>query len=127
VSEYALRPATIADLDDVVRLRRRMFESMGVTDIAALDRSDAACMTYFAQAIPSGEYQGWVVETPDGRVVASVGCVIDQHPPGPGNPTGRIGYIMNLYVEPEHRRRGLARRIMTAVLGHLRADGVTAS
>jgi len=125
VSEYILRPAALDDVADLVRLRRLMFESMGVTDIAALDVSDAACEAYFRQTIPAGEYRGWVVEA-RGRVVASAGYVIDQHPPGPGNPTGRIGYIMSLPfgVEPAHRRRGLARRIMTAILEHLRAEGV---
>jgi len=124
VSGYVLRPATIADLADVVRLRRLMFEAMNITDIAALDASDAACTAYFAQALPAGIYRGWVVETPAGHVIASGGYVIDEHPPGPGNPAGRIGYIMNLYVEPAHRRRGLARRIMTTILDHLRAEGL---
>ncbi len=123
MSAYNLRPATLADLADVVRLRRRMFESMGVTDTAALDAADVACVDYFAQAIPVGIYRGWVVEAA-GRVVASAGYVIDRHPPGPGNLTGRIGYIMNLYVEPAHRRRGLARRLMETILDHLRAEGV---
>jgi ribosomal protein S18 acetylase RimI-like enzyme len=124
VSDYTLRPATADDVADMVRLRRLMFESMGVVDNAALDAADAACSVYFARAIPAGEYRGWVVEAPDGTVVASGGYVIDVHPPVPGNPSGRIGYIMNLYTEPAHRRRGLARRIMTAVMEHLRADGV---
>jgi len=124
VSAYTLRPAAVTDVAAVVRLRRRMFESMGVTNTAALDVADVACAAYFCQALPAGEYRGWVVETPDGQVVASGGYVIDVHPPGPGNLTGRIGYVMNLYTEPAHRRRDLARRIMVAVLEHLRAAGV---
>jgi len=132
VSDYTLRPATVADTADLVRLRRLMFESMGVMDVAALDEADVACAAYFARAVPAGEYRGWVVETSGGHVIASAGYVIDVHPPGPGNSTGRIGYIMNLYVEPEHRRhrpcglhgRGLARRIMTTILDHLRAHEV---
>ncbi|MBU0494574.1 MAG: GNAT family N-acetyltransferase [Chloroflexi bacterium] len=126
MSAYNLRLATLDDVVDLVRLRRLMFESMGITDVAALDRADVACEAYFRQALPAGVYRGWVAQAPDGRVVASAGYVIDRHPPGPWNPTGRIGYIMNLYVEPAHRRRSLARRIMETILAHLRAAGVCA-
>jgi len=36
------------------------------------------------------------------------GAVIDQHPPGPGNLSGQIGYIMSLVTDPGYRRRGIA-------------------
>ena len=114
--EVAIRRATAADIDDLVRLRRMMFEWMGCDDQAQLDDADAACAAYFSEAIPSKEFHGWLAVTPTGEAVGSGGVVIDQHPPGPGSPSGQIGYIMNVSTDPGYRRRGIARRIMQSML-----------
>jgi GNAT superfamily N-acetyltransferase len=120
----AIRQATIADVDDLVRLRRMMFEAMGFDDSAKLDAGDAAASAYFAQAIPSGEFQGWLAVMPAGEAVSTCGLVIDQHPPGPGNLSGKTGYIMNVVTHPAYRRRGLARRLMQVTLAWLEEQGI---
>jgi ribosomal protein S18 acetylase RimI-like enzyme len=119
-----IRRATVADIDDLVRLRRLMFEAMGFDDPAKLDAGDAAATDYFAQAIPSGEFQGWLAVTPGGEAVSACGLVIDRHPPGPGNLSGKTGYIMNVVTHPAYRRRGLARRLMQTVLAWLEERGI---
>ncbi len=125
VSEpITIRQATVADIPDLVRLRRTMFESMGCEDAALLDAADASAEDYFAEAMPAGSFHGWVAVAPTGTVVSSGGVVIDQHPPGPSNLSGRIGYIMNLVTIPRYRRRGIARRIMHAMLKWLAAQGI---
>jgi ribosomal protein S18 acetylase RimI-like enzyme len=122
--EIAIRRATVADVDDLVRLRRVMFEAMGFDDPAKLDAGDAAAADYFAQAIPSGEFQGWLAVTPAGEAVSTCGLVIDQHPPGPGNLSGKTGYIMNVVTHPAYRRNGLARRLVQAALAWLDERGI---
>jgi ribosomal protein S18 acetylase RimI-like enzyme len=115
-NDIVIRQATVADIPDLVRLRRMMFEAMGFDDLAKLDVGDAAAADYFARAIPSGEFQGWLAITPAGEAVSTSGLVIDQHPPGPGNLSGKTGYIMNVVTHPAYRRRGLARRLVQAAL-----------
>jgi ribosomal protein S18 acetylase RimI-like enzyme len=123
-SGIAIRQATVADIPDLVRLRRMMFEAMGFDDPVKLDAGDAAAADYFAKAIPSGEFQGWLAVTPAGEVVSTSGLVIDQHPPGPGNLSGKTGYIMNVVTHPAYRRRGLARRLMQVALAWLDERGI---
>jgi GNAT superfamily N-acetyltransferase len=123
-TEIAIRQATVDDIPDLVRLRRMMFEAMGFDDPAKLDAGDAAAVDYFAQAIPSGEFQGWLAVTPEGEAVSTSGLVIDQHPPGPGNLSGKTGYIMNVVTHPAYRRRGLARRLMQVTLAWLDELGI---
>ncbi|TET49177.1 MAG: GNAT family N-acetyltransferase [Anaerolineales bacterium] len=127
VADVSIRPATPDDIDDLVRLRRMMFESMGVEDPAALDAGDKAAATYFGQAIPAGEFHGWLAVTPAGEAVAASGVVIAQHPPGPSNLSGRIGYIMNVVTAPQYRRRGMGRQVMGAALAWLEGQGITRS
>lgn len=119
VDEITIRQATVADIADLVRLRRMMFETMGFNDPAQLDASDAATAAYFAEAIPADKFHGWLAVTPTGEAVSSGGVVFDQHPPSPGNLSGRVGYIMNVVTVPRYRRQGVARRIMQAVLAWL--------
>jgi GNAT superfamily N-acetyltransferase len=50
--------------------------------------------------------------------------VFDQHPPGPTNISGRIGYIMNLVTDPCYRRRGIARLMMQTMIEWLAGQGI---
>jgi ribosomal protein S18 acetylase RimI-like enzyme len=51
--------------------------------------------------------------------------VIDW-PPHPAHPTqSRRGYVLNVYVEPSHRRLGLGRRLMELADAELAARGVS--
>ena len=114
--EITIRQATVADVPDLVRLRRAMFEAMGFDDPAQLDAADAAAAAYFAETIPTGRFHGWLAVTSANEAVGSGGAVIDHHPPGPSNLSGRIGYVMNLVTVPRYRRRGIARRVMRVML-----------
>jgi GNAT superfamily N-acetyltransferase len=122
---YHIRPATVDDLPDLIRLRRLMFEAMGFTDPDELKASDEICAGYFTRAIPAGEFHGWVAEAHVVGIVASGGVVVDRHPPGPHNLDGRIAYIMNMSTDPAHRRRGLARRILDCIVAWAGAEGIT--
>lgn len=120
----AIRQATVADIPDLVRLRRVIFESKSLSDPAELDAAEMAWETYFAEAIPAEVFQAWLAVTPEGEVVSACGVVIKQHPPTPGNLSGRIGHLVNIVTIPGYRRRGLARRVTEAALKWLDERGV---
>jgi GNAT superfamily N-acetyltransferase len=122
--EVSIRQASSADVPELVRLRRTMFEAMGIDDAQRLAATDAANAAYFSQAVPAGQFHGWLAVTAAGEAVGSGGVVIDQHPPGPGNLSGRVGYIMNLVTDPRYRRRGIARRVMQVMINWLADQGV---
>jgi len=124
VGEITIRQARLDDIPNLVRLRRTMFEAMGFDDPAQLDNADAACAAYFAEAIPAGEFYGWLAVTPTGEAVSSCGVVFDQHPPGPGNLSGRVWYVMSVVTVPRYRRQGVARRTMQAMLAWLAGRGI---
>lgn len=122
--EVTIRQASAVDVADLVRLRRMMFEAMGFDDPAQLDIADAATADYFAAAIPAGRFCGWLAVTSAGMAIGSGGVVVDQHPPGPSNLSGQIGYIMNIVTAPRYRRQGIARRIMRVMLKWLAEQGI---
>ncbi|MGQ4386217.1 GNAT family N-acetyltransferase [Streptomyces sp. SAS_270] len=66
----------------------------------------------------------------DGTVAAT--AALDArgpaHPPNPRwlaerYPSGETAQLRRVYVHPEHRRRGLARRLVGELIGFARADG----
>ncbi|MFJ8790270.1 GNAT family N-acetyltransferase [Streptomyces sp. NPDC102462] len=70
------------------------------------------------------------VDTARGEVVAT--AALDSrgpaHPPNPPRlaqryPSGRTAQLRRVYVRPEYRRRGLARRLVAELLAFAAADG----
>ncbi len=124
MEKITIRMATAADIPDLVRLRRMMFEDMGFDDPEKLDAADAAVTSYLAVALPARQFQGWLAVTAAGLAIGSGGVVVDRHPPGPNNLSGQIGYIMNVVTDPRYRRQGIARRIMQVMLEWLSGQGI---
>ena len=109
---YTIRAASVADIPHVVHHRERMFREMGtVCDYAAM--SDA-CTRWYVEALPAGTYRGWMAET-DGRVIGGGGLIVTPWSPGPSRFDPRMAWVYNVFVEPGHRGRGVARRLMEAM------------
>ncbi len=73
---------------------------------------------YFSGALKERSYIGFVAKSKD-KIVGMGGMTIRQQPGNFKNPTGRTGYIMNMYTIPEYRGRG----ICTAILKKLIESG----
>ena len=122
-SDYHIRPATIADAAVLVRHRLAMFTDMGVP--VETEVLDPAFRTWLAEMMPGGTYRAWLAETADGEVAGGGGITILPWPPGPRYVGDRLAFVYNVYTEPSHRRRGLARLIMDAIHTWCRDEGIT--
>jgi GNAT superfamily N-acetyltransferase len=49
--------------------------------------------------------------------------VYDHRPPRLKNPTGLSPYILNTYVPPKYRHRGIATMLLQMLINHARAAG----
>jgi len=123
MTEILVREATAADSPHVMRHRRLMFYAMGERDNAKLNAMRASSELYFRSALVDGSYRGWVAETADGAIVAGGGIVISPWPGSPHAPQPRRATILNMYTEPEFRRRGIARRLLLTMLDWLEQQG----
>jgi GNAT superfamily N-acetyltransferase len=122
VSDYTVRLATAADAEVIARHRVEMFRAMG--RVSRLDEVERATTTRVGEQLASGDYIGWVIEH-DGRPVAGAGVMLHPYYPSDTNPRGRpTAYILNVYVEPEHRRRGLAARLVETILAWCRDNDI---
>jgi GNAT superfamily N-acetyltransferase len=120
---YQIRAATLADADVLVRHRTGMFKDMGVP-AAACEEYAPQFREWLHEMMPSGVYRGWLLESREGAVIAGGGLTILPWPPGPRSHGGRLGFVYNVYTEPDHRRQGHARRIMEAIHAWCREQGI---
>jgi len=124
-SDITFRTATTEDCQVILYHRRRMFEDMGEGAPKDLERMIEATTPWLASALADGSYRGWLAETAERRVVAGGGVLVSSWPAGPYDPYTRRALIMNLYTEPEFRRRGLARQLMLLMIQSLTEQGFT--
>lgn len=122
MDSYSFREATLDDIDTLVRHRREMFAEMGYLD--HIDAVTEASREWFRQTIPGGNYHAWLAIDAGGQVAAGGGITIITWPPGPLDLGGRAAYVYNIYTEPPHRRRGLARTLMLRIHDWCRQQGV---
>jgi len=118
------RSATAADAALISAHRRAMFAEVHTLDDAILTAIERRSVEWTERMIREGKYFGWIIaET--GRPVASAGLLILDWPPHPFDPEGeRRGYLLNVYVEPACRRRGLARELVKRCLTEAHSRGI---
>lgn len=115
-AEYRIRMATPDDAALIARHRAAMFRDMSEVNDAEAARLEAAAFVHLRQMLADRRYVGWLVEC-GGAVVAGGGVVIGQTLPRPHVlDGGAAALVLNVYTDPEHRRRGLARQVMEAIL-----------
>jgi GNAT superfamily N-acetyltransferase len=111
-----LRPATVADSKTMVAHRRAMFRDQGHADVAALDSIAAKFGPWLEAKMMSGEYLAWFAVAADNQIVSGAGLWLMDWPAHMVGFSPRRGNILNVFTEPEFRRRGLARQLTEAAL-----------
>lgn len=129
VRDYCIRAATPDDLDSArAVMLDTVYRDFGTGYVPRwhgdiIDPWDA----YLA---PARHVLLVAVDERDGAVVAT--AALDSrgpaHPPNPRHlaeryPSGETAQLRRVYVRPEHRRRGLARRLVAELLDFAAADG----
>ena len=103
------RIATIADCDELTQLRMAMRKELDTEfqedPLLTLTRS------FFQRNIPNGNHVAFVCED-KGQLVADVGLTLFEMMPTTKSPNGKVARLMNMYVAPPYRRRGIAQKLL---------------
>lgn len=119
-----LRLATPDDAATIAWHRARLFQDTGKIDAERTATMSAELSPILRPMLASGEYVGWLAVTTAGMVVGGAGVQIRRLLPRPETSVTREALVVNVYVEPDYRRRGLARQLMAAILAWCRAQGI---
>ncbi len=121
------RPVATSDLELICDQRERLFRESN-----APGRTEKVIMTqtahfraWLAPRLRDGSYFGYIVEDA-GKPVAGIGLMVIEWPRGPNHPTSdQRGYVLNVFVEPSHRRQGLAEKLMKLADNEFARRGAT--
>jgi GNAT superfamily N-acetyltransferase len=113
-----IRSATLeeSDINAIVHHRRTMFHEMGYRDERALDAMSARFRPWLVRKMEAGEYRAWFALAPDSAIAAGLGLWLMDWPPHMVASGQWRGNILNVYTEPGHRRRGMARALIQIAL-----------
>ncbi len=121
-TRYTFRRATPADAPMIAQQRVYMFQEMDPLSPAEAQQLLQSSISWMERLLAQEDYVGWFAVWQD-EIVAGGGMHIRDLGPLPGCPAGgRSGHIANLYTQPVHRRRGLARRLMELILAWARTE-----
>jgi GNAT superfamily N-acetyltransferase len=121
---YLIRPAEVRDARIIAEHRGAMFRDMGLVSAEESNLLIDASETWLSGLLANEGYFGWLVEHED-LVVAGGGILLRELGPTPGClRLGRWAHVVNIYTEPGHRRRGLARSLMSVILDWCAANAI---
>ncbi len=116
----SIRSATLDDIPELARLRWQLYserEPHDETFEVYVERFAA----FASDALARDDWRAWCAAA-EGRLVAAVWLHTVPRVPAPGHGDPRpIGYLTNMYVEPEQRSRGLGSRMVREVISHCEA------
>lgn len=118
-----IREATIADIPEILRQRRRMYEDMKYADAVALDTMTSLSSTYLQKAFVDGSFHAWLASAGD-RTVAGGAIIISPWLAHPYDLECRRATILNVYTEPQYRRRGIGRKLMHTMIEWCHQEGL---
>ncbi len=117
-----IREGTLADIPTITTQRRRMCEDMHYTDADALLAMVSVTADYLKKAIPEGSFRSWLAC--DNRMVVAGGAVVVSPWPAHAYDLAcRRATVLNVYTDPDYRRRGIARQVMEAIIAWCKQEG----
>ena len=113
-----IRLATEADAAIIASQRVKMFQDNGLVPVGTWEQLERDSLGWTARKLREGSYVGWLVEEDangaggPARVIGGAGVWFMEWPPHWMHPEPMRGYLLNVYIAPEARRRGLARELV---------------
>ena len=123
---FFVRQAEATDIQLLAHHRAAMFRDMGQLSPLQEETLARATASYLRDALPRGEYLAWVAEdkgtppTPIGGAGVQLRPILPR--PRTGSDDLELGpeaIVLNVYVEPGWRRRGVGDTLVRAVLNAL--------
>ena len=129
---FEIRLAGVSDAPLIASHRARMFQDMGLVPESLFEDFRAKCEMRLREMLETGEYVGWLASPNDStdQIVGGAGVQRRRTLPHPvGEPhgavaiaDGRHAIIINVFTEPEWRRRGAAKSLLNELIAWARRE-----
>lgn len=110
---------TKAQLDTFIQMRIRQLREEGATEDIDLV---PALLDYYDRHMADGTFVSWLAMDGD-KIVGTSGMSFVEKPPYFGCPSGRIGLLSSMFTDPDYRRMGIAKELLSRVVEEARNYG----
>ena len=111
-------------LEDLVKTRIQVLRAANKLDGSEdMGQTEQESRTYYEKSLEDGSHVAYLVYDGD-RIIGTGGISFYQVMPTYHNPTGMKAYIMNMYTDPEYRRKGIAMRTLDLLVQEAWGRGI---
>ena len=107
------------DLDTFISMRIKQLREEGATEDFDLV---PALKDYYERHMADGTFVSWLAVDGD-KIIGTSGMSFVEKPPYFGCPSGRIGLLSSMYTNPDYRRMGIAKKLLTKVVEEAKRYG----
>lgn len=107
------------DLDRFIAMRINQLREEGAKEDTDLR---PALLDYYTRHMADGTFVSWLAVDGE-RIVGTSGMSFVEKPPYFGCPSGKMGLLSSMYTDLEYRRQGIARELLSRVVGEARRYG----
>ena len=124
--EFTFRRATAGDALLLAQMRLEMRRERETAECVLSETEFLQCnIEFFLKHIASGDFISFLAFGGNTAAACS-GMSLQVHPPTYTNPSGKSGYVTNMFTRPEWRHRGLALMLVDRLVDAARTAGCAA-
>lgn len=117
--ELTYKRLTEKELPTFIEMRINQLREEGATEDIDLR---PALKDYYDRHMADGTFVSWLAM--DGnKIVGTSGMSFVEKPPYFGCPSGKMGLLSSMFTDPDYRRMGIAKELLTRVVNEAKAYG----
>ena len=110
---------TKAQLDTFIQMRIRQLREEGATEDIDLV---PALLDYYDRHMADGTFVSWLAMDGE-KIVGTSGMSFVEKPPYFSCPSGKLGLLSSMFTDPDYRRMGIAKELLSRVVEEARNYG----
>ncbi len=107
------------ELNTFIKIRIQQLREEGATEDIDLV---PALQDYYSRHMADGTFVSWLAMDGD-KIIGTSGMSFVEKPPYFGCPSGRIGLLSSMFTDPNYRRMGIAKELLSRVVDEARNYG----
>ena len=117
--EIEYRKLSKKELDAFIEMRINQLREEGAKEDIDLK---PALLDYYKRHMKDGTFVSWIA-VDDGRIIGTSGMSFEEKPPYFGCPSGKIGLLSSMFTNPNYRRKGIAKELLSRVINEAKQYG----
>ena len=97
------------ELDAFIQMRMKQLREEGATEEIDLVPN---LEDYYKRHMADGTFVSWIAMDED-KIIGTSGMSFVEKPPYFGCPSGRIGLLSSMFTNPNYRRKGIAKELLS--------------